>query len=84
MNNLTSIRKKLTVREIADLCGITVQAVYKWWKSNRGIPAEYCLKIEQATKGEVTRYDLRPDVFGLSADAQAGLPAPSAARQRQA
>jgi DNA-binding transcriptional regulator YdaS (Cro superfamily) len=28
------------------------------------VPAELCQKIEAATNGAVTRYDLRPDVFG--------------------
>lgn len=27
-------------------------------------PAEHCRAIEEATGGAVTRYDLRPDVFG--------------------
>lgn len=30
----------------------------------RKVPADICPKIEEATGGEVTRYDLRPDVFG--------------------
>jgi DNA-binding transcriptional regulator YdaS (Cro superfamily) len=66
MNILNLTQGLLTVREIATLCGITVQAVYKWSKSERGIPAEHCRTIECATKGAVTRYDLRPDVFGVS------------------
>lgn len=66
----------LTVREVAELCGITVQAVYKWEKSARGIPAEYCRIIEQATHGAVTRYDLRPDVFGPAPDRDCPQPNP--------
>lgn len=27
-------------------------------------PAEHCRAIEEATGGQITRYDLRPDVFG--------------------
>ena len=30
----------------------------------RGVPAERCLAIELATNGAVTRYELRPEVFG--------------------
>ena len=30
----------------------------------RKTPVEACRQIEAATKGVVTRYDLRPDVFG--------------------
>jgi DNA-binding transcriptional regulator YdaS (Cro superfamily) len=41
--------------------GITSQAVSQW----RIAPAERCLEIERLTGGEVTRYDLRPDIFGM-------------------
>jgi DNA-binding transcriptional regulator YdaS (Cro superfamily) len=33
------------------------------WKA-RGVPADRCIAIEIAVGGAVTRYDLRPDVFG--------------------
>ena len=43
--------------------------VWKWLrKSKNGIPAEYCRAIEHATNGAVTRFDLRPDVFGTPDD----------------
>lgn len=32
------------------------------WKE-RGVPAERVLDIERATKGFVTRYELRPDLY---------------------
>lgn len=38
------------------------------WKK-RGVPADRCIAIEEATQGKVTRYDLRPDVFGAPAQA---------------
>lgn len=54
---VTALAEKLGVR----------QSVVSNWK-NRGdtprVPAERCIAIENATGGEVTRYDLRPDVFG--------------------
>jgi DNA-binding transcriptional regulator YdaS (Cro superfamily) len=34
------------------------------WKQRGRVPAERCLAIEKATGGKVTRYDLRPDVYG--------------------
>lgn len=34
------------------------------WLSRGGVPAERCLAIERITAGAVTRYELRPDVFG--------------------
>lgn len=45
---------------LAKVCGVTREAVRKW----RQIPAEHCIAIEKATGGQVTRYGLRPDVFG--------------------
>tara|TARA_R110000824_G_scaffold323403_2_gene510318 strand:+ start:149 stop:376 length:228 start_codon:yes stop_codon:yes gene_type:complete len=34
------------------------------WKLRGKIPAEKCLMIERIVKGAVTRYEMRPDVFG--------------------
>lgn len=67
MNILNLTQGLLTARQIADLRGITVQAVYKWQKYKK-VPAEHCLAIEKATNGAVTRYNLRPDVFGDECD----------------
>ncbi len=36
------------------------------WRDRGKVPAERCLAIEQATAGQITRQDLRPDVFGES------------------
>lgn len=33
-------------------------------KKGRPVPTDICPAIEAATDGAVTRYDLRPDVFG--------------------
>lgn len=35
-----------------------------WLHRDKKVPAEVCVAIERATAGAVTRYDLRPDVFG--------------------
>ncbi|GEP59497.1 helix-turn-helix domain-containing protein [Reyranella soli] len=35
-----------------------------WLHRDKKVPAEACAAIELATSGKVTRYDLRPDVFG--------------------
>jgi DNA-binding transcriptional regulator YdaS (Cro superfamily) len=34
------------------------------WVQRGYPPAHYCPDIEKATAGKVTRYDLRPDIFG--------------------
>lgn len=33
------------------------------WMNGQTITAERAIEIERATKGEVTRHDLRPDIF---------------------
>lgn len=60
---------------LAKAIGVQQPNIWNWLHRAGGVvPAEYCLKIESATNGEVTRYDLRPDVFG---------PAPSNSKQTQ-
>lgn len=45
------------------------QDVWYWMNlAGKGVPAEYCRAIEAATGGQVTRYQLRPDVFGDAPD----------------
>lgn len=48
---------------LAKALGVSPQAVWKWQRSGR-VPAERCIAIESATDGRVTRYALRPDVYG--------------------
>ncbi len=45
---------------LAEKLGVTGPAVYQWDRA----PPNRCLAIEQATEGQVTRYQLRPDIFG--------------------
>lgn len=47
---------------IARLFGIKPQAVQLWCSSGK-VPAERVLDIEKATQGQVTRHDLRPDIY---------------------
>lgn len=51
---------------LARACGVTPQAVAKWLKNK--VPGERCLAVEMATHGRVTRYELRPDIFGVEPD----------------
>jgi DNA-binding transcriptional regulator YdaS (Cro superfamily) len=41
--------------------GVSQVAVSKWAKN--GIPPNRAIQIEQLTKGEITRQELRPDFF---------------------
>lgn len=51
---------------LAHKLGIAAPTVYQWLSGKRPIPPAQCLPIEQATGGAVTRYDLRPDIFGAA------------------
>lgn len=53
------------VCQLAKAVGVTQPAVSNW-KIRGRVPAEHCVRIEEASKGRVTRYDLRPDIFGES------------------
>ena len=44
---------------LAEKLDVSVAAVGNW--KQRGVPIEHCAGIEAATKGIVTRRDLRPD-----------------------
>lgn len=39
------------------------QTVHEWFQRRR-IPDRYVRQVEKAVNGKVTRYQLRPDVFG--------------------
>lgn len=47
-------------------CRVAQAHVWNWLNTDKTPmpPAEHCRAIEEATGGQVTRYDLRPDVFG--------------------
>lgn len=47
---------------LAEAIKTTPQVVVNWRK--RGVPAERVLEVEAATGGAVTRFELRPDIFG--------------------
>lgn len=54
--------------ELARSLAIRSPSISEWRRRGR-VPADRCLSIESATGGKVTRYDLRPDVFGATAPA---------------
>ena len=47
----------------ARVVGVTPQAVSEILRKGKKVPAEWCLAIEEATGGKVTRHDLRPDLY---------------------
>ena len=42
--------------------GVTSQAISQWMANGR-VPAARCIAIERATKGAVSRQELRPDLY---------------------
>lgn len=49
---------------LARAIGVRQQHVWNWLNRDRKTPPEHVVAIERAVLGQVTRYDLRPDVFG--------------------
>lgn len=50
--------------EFASKIGRSQSFVSQMLSGMRPVPPVLCIPIEEATEGKVTRYDLRPDVFG--------------------
>jgi len=53
---------------LAESLGVRPPTLHVWMNRTGRAPAERCIAIERATGGKVTRYDLRPDVFGPAPD----------------
>jgi len=53
------------ISALARIVGVKPPTVSQWASGARPVPIERCLAIERATKGEVTRRDLRPDDWHL-------------------
>lgn len=49
---------------MARICNVQQPHVWNWLNKSEKAPAEKVLAIEEATKGQISRYALRPDVFG--------------------
>ena len=48
--------------ELARICGVKQPTVWGWLNKGRGVlPAEYVLKVEEATG--IARHELRPDIY---------------------
>jgi DNA-binding transcriptional regulator YdaS (Cro superfamily) len=65
---MTPIEKAVEVvgsqSELARQIGCSQVFVHHMVHGMRSIPPRFCRPIEHATNGAVTRYELRPDVFG--------------------
>ena len=63
-----AIKKAGGPSALARELGVSPQAVCNW--SKRGVPPERVIDIEAAVDGEVTRYELRSDIFGRAPQVQ--------------
>lgn len=59
-----AIQIKGSQQKLADAAGCSQQQIAYLMNEAKGISAEMALKVEKATGGEVTRHDLRPDIYG--------------------
>lgn len=50
--------------KLAEDCGVSQPTISNWKKDNR-VPGEYVLKFEKATNGQVSRHEIRPDLYPL-------------------
>jgi DNA-binding transcriptional regulator YdaS (Cro superfamily) len=57
-----------SARKLAEALNVKPQSVGKW---RNQIPAERVREIERLTDRAVTRYEMRPDVFGETPDGEA-------------
>lgn len=54
-----------SLRGLARELGITHVSLRMW--RERGVPADRVLAVERLSGGKITRYEMRPDVFGDAA-----------------
>lgn len=50
-------------KAVADAVGIKQPSVHRILTDGKKVPAEWCIKLEVATGGKVTRHELRPDLW---------------------
>jgi DNA-binding transcriptional regulator YdaS (Cro superfamily) len=48
---------------LAAAIGLKQQSVNDVFRAQRPAPAKWCIALEKATKGAVTRHQLRPDLY---------------------
>lgn len=66
---ITALKKAIKIVEgqenLAKGLGLKYQSqISSWVCKRRPIPPSHCREIENLTNGSVTRYELRPDIFG--------------------
>lgn len=49
--------------KLAEALGVKQQHVWNWLNRDKKLPFERAVAIERFTKGKVTAYELRPDLY---------------------
>jgi hypothetical protein len=52
-----------SLKRLSELLNMTYNGVYMWKARNKGIPLRNLSKIEELSKGRITRQMMRPDKF---------------------
>lgn len=65
MNALKRAKQLLgdTEQALADAVGRKQPTVHELLKRGKEVPAEWCIPLEKATGGLITRHQLRPDLY---------------------
>ena len=50
-------------RAVASVVGVKQPSVNYILNAGKKVPAEWCIPLEQATGGKITRHQLRPDLY---------------------
>lgn len=58
---IKALGENATQADLARALEVTSMCVSQWRR--RGVPPEWCRKIERVTGGAVKRHELRPDLF---------------------
>lgn len=58
-------QKRGRLKSLCDHIGAYTPDMSRWASGERPVPIHWCIPIERATNGQVTRKDLRPDDWHL-------------------
>jgi len=56
-------RHRLTGKQLADKVGVTTQTLFSWRTGASKPPVRYLARMVELTDGQITKEDLRPDLF---------------------
>jgi DNA-binding transcriptional regulator YdaS (Cro superfamily) len=72
--DLSTYLESISGIELARALGVHPSLVSQWKTGRRRVSADTAVRIERATHGAVTRFDLRPEIFGPIENAAVSIP----------